>query len=91
VVAEICDYSRWADDFDCWMLNQCRFCDHYWTPLADLHTDFCGWNVFRDCDLTTFEALLRQAGLHIEAQSEVVWVYGLVLADYLTPEEAKRA
>jgi hypothetical protein len=42
--------SVWATDFGRWLPTQCRFVDGYWSPTRDLHADFIGWNIHRDCD-----------------------------------------
>jgi len=72
------------------MLERCRFVDRYWTPLRDLYSAFCTWNTYRDCEESTFVALLHEAGISTEEQRGVLWCYGLVPANLLLPELAER-
>ena len=80
---------RWDMDFEYWLPERCCFVDGYWSPTRDLHADFCGWNVTRDCDFSTFSALLDRAGFFVEEVRGVAWCYGLVLSRLLLPEKAQ--
>lgn len=84
--------KRGLRDFEFWIRERCCFRDRCWTPIRDLHADFIGWNVARDCDLPCFMALLDEAGVYVEGVRGIVWGYGLVLTRRLSPEvtEAKR-
>ncbi len=68
--------------FPQWLAEQCIYRDRWWTPVTDLNHDFCEWGARRDCDATTFRALLEGAGFYIEAVNSIQWVHGLVLTRY---------
>jgi hypothetical protein len=81
--------ERWRRDFEFWIPERCRFCEGYWSLVADLHADFIGWNVDRDCDLPSFKALLEEVGIFVEEVRDIDWCYGLVLSRLLPPEMAE--
>lgn len=80
----------WAADFHYWAQDRCVFAERHWSPVGDLHVDFTGWNITRNCCIATFEALLREEGFYVKTQAELLWVYGLTLTTILPLKKAAR-